>query len=652
MSSVAVNGTAATGGTASGSGTANWSATVNLVSGANTITVVAKDNLSNSTTQSITITYTPIAQTGSLQVTLTPAGAINAGAQWQVDGSAWQNSGATFPGLLVGTHTVTFSTISGYTTPASQVVTISANASTPVTGAYMAIAQTGSLQVTLTPAGAINAGAQWQVDGSAWQNSGATFGGLSVGPHTVTFSTVSGYTTPASQVVTVAANQTAPATGTYVAIPTTGSLQVTLTPTGAVNAGAQWSVDGSAWQNSGATFTGLSVGSHTVAFTTVSGFSPPAGQTVTVNANATTTITGTYGTQGSNVIFSDNFDENTIDSTKWTTTGNTVVDSGGIMQVETTVTDQPGILTSTPIAVSSNGLITLSRQVILHRDTSSGHYFTGLFSIKIGNLPAFGINYNDYDYSDSNLMQSHGFYVVRNGASATNISEQADVGPAITPIWDTWFNETITYDPASGQMEYFINGVNQTTFNVGALPASNNPTMTLTFEAYGWWTTHYQDMDNFVVTQSTGSSLMPFSQWQTVKFGANATNPLIAGATATPQNDGVPNILKYLYDINPSGPMSASDRAALPALGIDDTTTPGTEYLTLTYRENQLMTGITVNVQTSSDLQTWTTLKPSDVPPDFLSQQVGADSGDPIMEVGVKLTGAKKQFIRLNVTSP
>jgi len=88
----------------------------------------------------------------------------------------------------------------------------------------------------------------------------------------------------------------------------------------------------------------------------------------------------------------------------------------------------------------------------------------------------------------------------------------------------------------------------------------------------------------------------------------------------------------------------------LPTLGM--TTVSGTQYLTLTYRQNPLMTGITVNMQTSPDLQTWTTLKPSDVPRDFLSEQVGTDSttGDPIMEVGVTANGLTKQFIRLNVT--
>ena len=122
------------------------------------------------------------------------------------------------------------------------------------------------------------------------------------------------------------------------------------------------------------------------------------------------------------------------------------------------------------------------------------------------------------------------------------------------------------------------------------------------------------------------------------------------------QNDGIPNLLKYLYDINLSGPMSATDRAALPTMGIDTTSNPGTEYLTLTYRQYALITNITVNVQTSSDLQTWmpmtltTTALTSTT---YTLQQVNTDlnTGDPIMQVRVLLTNPR-EFIRLNVTQP
>ena len=137
-------------------------------------------------------------------------------------------------------------------------------------------------------------------------------------------------------------------------------------------------------------------------------------------------------------------------------------------------------------------------------------------------------------------------------------------------------------------------------------------------------------------------SLTPLDQWEQ-KYPL-LTNP---SPTATPENDGVPNLLKYLFDINPSSPMTASDHAALPTVEIDTTTNPQTPYLALVYRQYASETGIEVNLQTSTDLKTWTTVTPS------ISQQVGTDitTGDPIMEIGVIATGSK-QFIRLDVTMP
>ena len=76
----------------------------------------------------------------------------------------------------------------------------------------------GSLQVTITPPGAVTAGAQWQVDGGIPQPSGATVLGLSAGNHTVSFSTISSWTTPSCQTVYVSASSTATTNGTYVAV--------------------------------------------------------------------------------------------------------------------------------------------------------------------------------------------------------------------------------------------------------------------------------------------------------------------------------------------------------------------------------------------------------------------------------------------------
>jgi hypothetical protein len=197
-----------TGGAGTASGTFSWTANnISLAKGANVITVTAYDAAGDHSTVTLIVTVIP-----SLQVTINPAAVIAAGAKWQVDFGTWQNSGATVFDLSVGNHTISFNTVSGWNTPANQIVVVSANRTATTSGTYVEI---GSLQVTISPAAAVIAGAQWQVDGGAWQNSGASVPNLSVGNHTVSFKTISGWTTPANQTVSIKAKSVAKARATY-----------------------------------------------------------------------------------------------------------------------------------------------------------------------------------------------------------------------------------------------------------------------------------------------------------------------------------------------------------------------------------------------------------------------------------------------------
>jgi len=212
--------------------TCSWTASesaswINITSansgtGNGTVTYTVSENTTGSMRTAIitvageihTVTQEPlIMQTGSLQVTITPAEAVSAGAQWQVDGGSWHTSGDIQSGLSVGTHMVSFSDVSGWITPGNQNVTIFYNQTTNASGNYTT--PTGSLQVTITPAEAVSAGAQWQVDGGNWHISGDIQSGLSVGSHTLSFSDVSGWITPGDQNVDIVYNQTINASGNY-----------------------------------------------------------------------------------------------------------------------------------------------------------------------------------------------------------------------------------------------------------------------------------------------------------------------------------------------------------------------------------------------------------------------------------------------------
>ncbi len=96
---------------------------------------------------------------------------------------------------------------------------------------------------------------------------------------------------------------------------------------------------------------------------------------------------------------------------------------------------------------------------------------------------------------------------------------------------------------------------------------------------------------NLVVISSIARvNLTRFTSWQTTAF--TPTQQGTAGFTdssATPWKDGVPNLLKYLYGIDPSRGMTAADRAALPALGT--VVSGSTQFLTLSYRQSSTETG-------------------------------------------------------------
>jgi hypothetical protein len=229
-----------------------------------------------------------VTASGALTVAITPPGAVDAGAKWTVDQITWQDSGVTVSNLAAGQYAVQFSDVAGWSPPANQVVTISEGQLTRATGNYLL---QGLLQVTITPPGAVDAGAQWTIDGLTWQDSGDTVSNLTAGQYTVEFSDIGGWATPSNQVVVVTGGETKTVTGDYFP---SGSLEVTVLPANAVAAGAQWTVDGETWQDSGETVSNLVVGQYTVEFRNIAGWATPSGLLVTISQNANTSVTALY----------------------------------------------------------------------------------------------------------------------------------------------------------------------------------------------------------------------------------------------------------------------------------------------------------------------------------------------------------------------
>lgn len=89
--------------------------------------------------------------TAGVKVTILPATAVKAGAQWQVNGGSSFKSGVTVTNLTAGAHVISFTTIPGFTTPAPQIVDLTLGTVFPVTGTYIAADVTKPVLKVVSP---------------------------------------------------------------------------------------------------------------------------------------------------------------------------------------------------------------------------------------------------------------------------------------------------------------------------------------------------------------------------------------------------------------------------------------------------------------------------------------------------------------------
>ncbi|MBN2210412.1 MAG: hypothetical protein JW709_03370, partial [Sedimentisphaerales bacterium] len=256
--------------------------------------------------------------TGSLTAAIIPTLAQLDGAQWRVDGGEWHNSGDAINQLPIGSHTVSFQDVTGWTTPADIAVTISADALTSVQGTYVGVLpqeiETGTLRVWLTsPDGVITPSPQWRLAKvSGWLSGGAILSDIEPGIYEVEFSEVTGWTTPASAPVQIDPGQTTTYSAVYQKIivnplPQTGTLIVTSAATDQ----ARWRLADQSWQSTGVTLGDMNPGVYTLQFSSLDdNWLAPGSQTVIIYPGQTTTVSPAF-TPVKNAIFVDPDGSNT-----------------------------------------------------------------------------------------------------------------------------------------------------------------------------------------------------------------------------------------------------------------------------------------------------------------------------------------------------
>ena len=117
----------------------------------------------------------------------------------------------------------------------------------------------------------------------------------------------------------------------------------------------------------------------------------------------------------------------------------------------------------------------------------------------------------------------------------------------------------------------------------------------------------------------------PYADWQVEQFGIDADDPTIADPAANPTGDGICNLLKYAFDLDPT----TSSQVPLPEGVVDDNGTPedsSDDTFTLTYTKVLAATDLVYEVRWSEDMITWTTTGITEVvvSDDGITQQVVA----------------------------
>ncbi|MCX6272200.1 MAG: T9SS type A sorting domain-containing protein [Bacteroidetes bacterium] len=236
------------------------------------------------------------AQTGSVTVAILPAAVVSS-ATWSIDGNGNYSSGYTQNNVPIGSHSISFSNVSGWTTPANQNINVTVGNNSTLTGTYVQTSSYGSVMATILPS-AVSGSATWSIDGIGNYSSGTTQSNVTTGNHFIGFSNMTGWISPSNQNINVTAGNTSYVSGTYTQSVTTGAINVTIVPVAAQVAGAMWNIDGLGGYLSGITVPNIPTGNHSVGFTTVNDWLTPSNQNVIVIAGNTSTTSGVYLSTG------------------------------------------------------------------------------------------------------------------------------------------------------------------------------------------------------------------------------------------------------------------------------------------------------------------------------------------------------------------
>jgi hypothetical protein len=209
-------------------------------------------------------------------------------------------------------------------------------------------------------------------------------------------------------------------------------------------------------------------------------------------------------TAGTVTLFSDNFDGTIIDPSI-TTTGTSVSQHDGVLDIQNAVTDAGGVAQITFAPVSN---ISATFQTYIQDGGST--FFNPTFDFSSQDWTTadmFSLARHQYDHGGSNYNHPM-LLMIQNSVPTYTFFEQTS-----SDFYNEWLNVTMSYDTTTGLFDVKFGALGGPTHDISAtLPdVSGEQISRFDMNPAGWWTGHSMQVDNLDITTNTSDVPEPSS---------------------------------------------------------------------------------------------------------------------------------------------
>ena len=234
----------------------------------------------------------------------------------------------------------------------------------------------------------------------------------------------------------------------------------------------------------------------------------PIAVLVAILTGAIWASSGYLASIGKITLLADDFAGKQLNYDIWRVDGKRVRIVDGIARITVDEVDNGGVLTSRSIAINPNLPLSVKSRikVSFNQSVDMNVDFIAAFGLRFGSSEFVGLKFanaeGEFCYPN-NVVRTEGTYLVRGDGDVRKNRDHVTglVGPRIEPIWDTWVEQELRYEPDQELLSYFVDGVKKGEFVVGRLPLDETGSVRLEIHPRGWWLHHAIEVDQVSITQ-------------------------------------------------------------------------------------------------------------------------------------------------------